>query len=165
MQDLVLREATNADIPTIVALVHAAFEEYRGKLDPPSGAHRETEGTVRRLMSSTRVVIALAAGEPSGCVFYEQAEDQLSFSRLAVRPEYRRRGIGRALIAYVEDQARALKVGGIRLGVRIALTRLRAYYERLGYRLVQYCNHDGYEMPTYVILEKALPPRNSSEGN
>ena len=40
--------------------------------------------------------------------------------------------------------------------VRIALQRQRVYYERLGYRLVEYCTHDGYEQPTYVILEKEV---------
>ncbi len=34
--DLVLREATDADVPIIVAVVRSAFDEYRGKLDPPS---------------------------------------------------------------------------------------------------------------------------------
>jgi ribosomal protein S18 acetylase RimI-like enzyme len=160
MRDLVLREATNADIPIIVALVRTAFEEYRDKVDPPSGAHQETEEKVRRLLSSTRVVLALAAGEPSGCVFYEQVADQLSFFRLAVVPAYRRRGIGQALIAYVEKRARELKLRCVRLGVRIALPRLRTYYERLGYCFVESRNHDGYTRPTYDILEKALPPKN-----
>jgi GNAT superfamily N-acetyltransferase len=157
MQDLVLREATDADVPTIVTLIHAAFDEYRAQLDPPSGAHHETEETVRQKMSSTRVVLALSTDKPMGCVFYEQVEDHLSFSRLAVPPSYRRRGIGRTLIAYVEDRARSLNRRQVRLGVRIALPPLRAYYERLGYRLVEYCAHDGYAEPTYVILEKDIP--------
>jgi len=38
----VLREATEADAGTLLALVRAAFEEFRGRLDPPSGAHAET---------------------------------------------------------------------------------------------------------------------------
>jgi len=164
MQDLVLREATDADVPTIVALIHAAFEEYRGKIDPPSGAHHESEEKVRQKMSSARVVVALLSGKPSGCVFYEQAADHLSLSRLAVPPAYRRRGIGQALIAYVEDRAEGLSIGQVRLGVRIALRRLRAYYERLRYRPVEYCAHDGYAEPTYVILEKAVPALNSREG-
>ena len=42
-----LREATTADLPTLLVLVHKAFEEYRGRLDPPSGAHDETLETPR----------------------------------------------------------------------------------------------------------------------
>ncbi len=44
----------------------------------------------------------------------------------------------------------------VRLGVRIVLARLRAYYERLGYRVVEEHAHVGYAEPTYVILEKDL---------
>jgi tRNA threonylcarbamoyladenosine biosynthesis protein TsaE len=154
MQDLVLREATDADAAAIVALIHAAFEEYRAVLDPPSGAHRETEETIRQKMLSSRVVIAVCGSAPVGCVFFEQAADHLSFSRLAVPPACRRRGVGAALIAYVEERARALSLGQVRLGTRIALPHLRSYYERLGYRLLEYRAHDGYAEPTYMILEK-----------
>jgi N-acetylglutamate synthase-like GNAT family acetyltransferase len=154
MEDLVLREATKADVAAIVALIHAAFEEYRAMLDPPSGAHSETEETIRQRMLSSRVVIALCANEPIGCVFFEQAADHLSFSRLAVPPAYRRRGVGGALIAYVEERALAQNLGQVRLGTRIALPRLRSYYERRGYRLLEYHAHDGYAEPTYVILGK-----------
>ncbi len=154
MQNLVLREATDADVPSIVALIHAAFEEYRATLDPPSGAHAETEETVRGRMSSSRVFVALLAGTPIGCVFYEPAEEHVSFSRLAVLPTYRRRGIGRALIAHVEELAQASNVTQVRLGVRIALPQLRTYYERLGYGLLETHAHDGYAESTYVILGK-----------
>src|SRR5919198_866349 len=44
---ITLREATTTDVPTLLALVHAAFEQYRDCLDPPSGAHRETEASLR----------------------------------------------------------------------------------------------------------------------
>jgi GNAT superfamily N-acetyltransferase len=164
MHDWVLREATEADSASLVALIHAAFEEYRALLDPPSGAHNETEETVCQKMFSSRVVIALSGSRPIGCVFYEQAADHLSFSRLAVPPAFRRRGIGRALIACVEDRARALNRGQVRLGVRIALPRLRAYYEHLGYRLVEYRAHDGYAEPTYVILAKNIHAISDGEG-
>ena len=164
MRELILCEATDADVPTIVRLIHCAFEEYRGKLDPLSGAHAETDAKIRDKMSTGRVVLASLRGAPIGCVSYEQAMDHLSFSRLAVLPAYRRRGIGRALIAYVEDQARALNVEKMRLGVRIVLAPLRAYYERLGYCQIDCRAHDGYAVPTYVILEKRIPMLNNGEG-
>jgi ribosomal protein S18 acetylase RimI-like enzyme len=119
MSDFLLREASNAEAATIVALIQSAFEEYRGKLDPPSSAHNETEETICQRMSSARVVLAVRGGEPNGCVFYQRAEDHLSLSRLAVLPAHRRRGIGQALVAYVEHRARALSLRGVQLGVRI----------------------------------------------
>ena len=38
LNEITLRAATEDDIPTIVALIHAAFKEYDGAIDPPSGA-------------------------------------------------------------------------------------------------------------------------------
>jgi len=56
----------------------------------------------------------------------------------------------------VEARAREQGLQRVRLGVRVALPRQRASYERLGYRLVEARSHPGYEQPTYVILEKDL---------
>ncbi len=39
MVQVSLREAITEDVPALVAVIHAGFEEYRGRLDPPSGAH------------------------------------------------------------------------------------------------------------------------------
>jgi ribosomal protein S18 acetylase RimI-like enzyme len=157
--DIVLGEATDADVPTIVALVRSAFEEYRGRLDPPSGALDETAERVRQRMKVARVVFAQARVAALGCVFYERRDDHVYLFRLAVLPRFRRQGIGRALISRVEADARALNFPRVRLGVRVALPDLRAYYERFGYRFVESGSHAGYSEPTYVILEKALDPR------
>jgi GNAT superfamily N-acetyltransferase len=151
-----LREASEADAETLAALLRAAFEEYRGKLDPPSGAHDETAALVREKLEYARAVLALAGEEPAGCIFYETPQEYAYFSRLAVLPAYRRRGLARTLIAYVEGQARALGRQRVRLGVRLALPQQRAYYERLGYRAIYALAHAGYTEPTYLMLEKEL---------
>ena len=41
-----LRQAQADDAPLLLATLHAAFDEYRGRLDPPSGVHAETIPTV-----------------------------------------------------------------------------------------------------------------------
>jgi ribosomal protein S18 acetylase RimI-like enzyme len=151
-----LREATEADAESLAALVREAFEEYRGRLDPPSGAHGETPEGVRDRLRSVRAALALASEGPAGCVFYETEEGRVYLSRLAVRPAYRGRGLGRTLIEYVEGRARAVGLRCVRLGVRIALARQRAYYERLGYRPVEARAHAGYPEPTYLLMEKPL---------
>jgi predicted N-acetyltransferase YhbS len=156
MGELVLRQAMDADVATIVAVVHAAFDEYRGRLDPPSGAHLETAEIIRQKMIQARVLLAQAGGEVIGCVFYESEGDHLYLSRLAVLPSWRGRGIGGRLLEAVERLAEELHCRRVRLGVRIALAPLRAYYERRGYQPVEYCTHAGYTEPTYVMLQKDL---------
>jgi GNAT superfamily N-acetyltransferase len=156
MSDLRLRETTDADLPTLVALIHAAFEEYRGRLDPPSGAHRETLESVRDKLRTGRALLALVDGEPAGGVFYHRENDHVYLGRLAVLPQHRRRGVGRALVMYVEAWARSLDVPRTRLGVRVQLPANRAYFERLGYRVFRHEAHEGYSEPTYLLLEKDL---------
>lgn len=153
-----LREATEADAETVASILRSAFEEYRGWLDPPSGAHAETADTVREKMKTAGVIVALAGEEAAGCVFFQPGEGLLYFSRLAVLPAYRRQGLGRLLIEQVEERARAMRLPRVRLGVRIVLDRQRAYYERLGYHVVGSASHLGYTEPTYVFMEKEINP-------
>jgi predicted N-acetyltransferase YhbS len=159
MSEITLREATNADLPALVAVLKAAFEEYRGQLDPPSGAHAETSAKLREVLRTARAVLALAGDEIVGCVFYTPLGDHVDLFRLAVLPAYRRRGIGRLLIAYVEARVRELGLLRVQLGVRVALPGNRAYYERQGYRFIEARTHAGYVEPTFVILEKLVDER------
>jgi N-acetylglutamate synthase-like GNAT family acetyltransferase len=152
---MVLREATYDDIPTLVTLIHTAFEEYRGRLEPPSGAHRETAQSIGTYLQRGHAVLALFKDQAVGCVCYHQEGEHVYFGRLAVLPAFRHHGVGLALIAYVEQQAQALGVQRVQIGVRIALP-LQAYYERLGYRVVCYERHEGYTEPTSVVMEKQV---------
>jgi GNAT superfamily N-acetyltransferase len=153
---MVLREATYDDIPMLVALIHTAFEEYRGRLAPPSGAHWETAQSIGTYLQQGRAVLAWLNDQAVGCVCYHQAGAHVYFGRLSVLPLFRQHGVGRALVAYVEQQARALGAQRVQLGVRLALPHLQAYYERLGYRVVCYETHEGYTAPTSAVMEKQL---------
>jgi predicted N-acetyltransferase YhbS len=156
LNDIILCTATDRDVPAIVGIIHAAFEEYDGAIDPPSGAHKESAERIREKMATDRAVLALVGQQPVGCVLYRDESTYMYFGRLAVLPEYRGRGIAGALIEHVEARASELGLPRVRLGVRLALPRLRARYERLGYRVVEHRRHDGYAEPTYVIMEKLL---------
>jgi ribosomal protein S18 acetylase RimI-like enzyme len=157
VDDWLLRDATDADVPTLAGLIWAAFAEYDGRLDPPSGAHHETEDSLRARLATASAVLASVGGEPAGCVLYRREPAHVYLFRLAVLPSQRRRGLGRALIDHVEGRARELGLARVRLGVRLVLARQRAYYERLGYRPRSAECHPGYAEPTYLLLEKELP--------
>jgi ribosomal protein S18 acetylase RimI-like enzyme len=154
VSDWLLREAVEADAEAVAAVIRAAFEEYRGRLDPPSGALAETADTVRAKMRTAQAVLALAGELPVGCVLLRPEEGRLYLFRLAVLPAFRGRGLGRALLAHAEGRARALRLPRVRLGVRAALGRQIAFYEGLGYRQVGAEAHPGYAGPTYLLLER-----------
>jgi len=156
LNDITLCTATVADIPAIVAIIHAAFQEYDGAIDPPSGAHNESAEKIRAKMTTDEALLALLGGRAVACVLYRNQGDHMYFGRLAVLPAYRGRGIAGALIANVEAHARELGLPRVRLGVRVALPHLRTRYERLGYRVIEERRHEGYAQPTYLIMEKLL---------
>ena len=152
---IAIRAATADDAATASAIIRAAFAE-QAQLDPPSGAIHETEARVRERLATGSIVLAEIGGVSAGCVYYELRGDMLYFGRLAVLPAYRQRGIGAALIAHAEQRAHDLGATRIQIGVRLALPRMRARYERLGYQFVEARSHEGYHQPTWVILEKLL---------
>lgn len=155
-----LRAAHQADAPMLVDLLQRAFEEYRGKLDPPSGAHNESLPTIDRLLVNERSVVAEWAGVPVGTVFFADQKDSFYLHRLAVLPNHRQRGIGKALIEQVEAAATQAGKRRVTLNVRIALPENRSYYEKLGYHITGFDFHAGYLHFTFVNMEKLLKPDN-----
>lgn len=149
-----LHQANETEASLLLEIMQAAFEEYRGQFDPPSGVHAETLETIQTQLKTASAVIALVRDETAGCAFYEPEGDHLYLGRLSVLPQFRKLGIGRALIDYVEAQAASFKIPRVQLGVRLALPHLKAYYERLGYRVIRYETHPGYSQPTYLTMEK-----------
>lgn len=151
-----IRDITAYDVPWVVDVIRAAFEEYRGRFDPPSSAHHKTAEVVRRELADGGAFVACDIQTIVGCVFYHSYPDHLYLDRLAVVPSYRGQGIARALILAVEQRAGQYGLGEVRLSVRLVLENNRAYYERLGYTFLRYDTHAGYTMPTSVTLCKQV---------
>jgi predicted GNAT family N-acyltransferase len=70
--------------------------------------------------------------------------------RMAVVDDVRGRGIGRALLAFLEDQARARGVAKLVLWSQVSA---RAFYEKAGYRVVSEKPFDDAGIP-HVAMEK-----------
>lgn len=148
-----LHQAEADDAALLLALIHQAFAQYAGTLNPPSGALNDTLGKIRGNLERGHAVIATIAAIPAGCVFYDIEAEHVYLYRLAVLPSYRRRGIAGRLIEYVEEIARERSLP-VHLGVRVGLHENQAYYERRGYRLIANHYHPGYTEPTWVMLER-----------
>jgi predicted N-acetyltransferase YhbS len=113
----------------ILKLVHSAF----GALTPPSGALNETVADVAARFRDGLVLIAEADGALVGSVFAAMKGGGLYLTRMAVRPDWQKRGVGRALLAAAGVQAPAHGAQKLTLRVRINLPDNRAYFERAGF--------------------------------
>lgn len=154
---LVLRAAARADAAQIAATIAAAFEQYRGKLVPESGAFGETaEAIAAELAKGTGAIVAERNGEMVGCVMIQEREGDLYFGRLAVPPAARGTGLARRLIDAVEADARRRGLSGVRLGVRVVLTDNQRLFRSLGYREISREAHPGFDYPTSINMRKSL---------
>ena len=78
--------------------------------------------------------LILDGAEAAGCVAYESPAPDLAYlNRLAVLPKAQGQGLGAVLVARVEEQARAEGKQKISIGIIKAHTRLRRWYEGLGF--------------------------------
>lgn len=154
---LVLRPATIADAPILAATIAAAFEQYRGKLVPESGAFRETaEAIATELQKGAGAIIAQRNGVILGCVMTKLEEGDLYLGRLSVLPTARGKGLAARLVEAVEDEARRRGLTGVRLGVRVVLTGNQRLFQSLGYREISRDAHEGFDHPTSINMRKAL---------
>ena len=152
-----LTEAQRDEAAELLRVILAAYAEFLGKLEPPSGAFAETVDTIQAKLTKGGAIKALVDGTMIGCVLYEPHPDFMYFGRLAVLPAWRRYGVARGLITAVEHRATALHLSRVQIGVRLVLPAHQVYYEALGYRPIEYACHPGFSQPTSVTMEKRLP--------
>ena len=149
-----VREAGRQEAGLLQSILRRAFSEYEGRLDPPSGVHSETVASIENKLQEGGALVCEAGGVVVGCIFYAPRTGYLYVGRLAVLPEYRRHGIGDLLLQAVERRAAELDLSHVRLGVRLVLGKLRAYYAARGYVPIAFRSHAGYAEPTYVEMER-----------
>jgi GNAT superfamily N-acetyltransferase len=140
----------------LLALLHRAFAFMQGRIDPPSSLDRLDAAGIAAKAAAERCLLAFLDGRLVGCVFCAPRPDCLYVGKLAVDPALQRRGIGRALLARAEAEARALGLPALELQTRIELVENQRAFERLGFARTGETAHPGYERPTSVTMRKLL---------
>lgn len=150
------RQARLDEAPDVLAVIHAAFGQYRGSLVPESSAFKETAETVRATMAQGGAIVVERDGRIVATTLYEPLDDSLYIGRLAVLPEARRSGVATLLVEAVEAIARARGIPRLTLGVRLALADNIRLFTRLGFRETGRTAHEGFTEPTSMDMEKVL---------
>lgn len=146
----VSRWTTAGHLGDIMAMIHAAF----GAFEPPSGVLNETVADLAARQRDGLVLVAQDGARFIGSLFCARQGDALYLTRLATAPDWRKRGVGRALIAAAEREARALAATRLTLRVRKNLPGNRAYFERLGFAVIGEGTDPG--RPPYDAMELQL---------
>jgi ribosomal protein S18 acetylase RimI-like enzyme len=156
-----IRPATPGDAEALHCIVQSSFAEYRALAVLPS-ALSETLEEVDDAIHGGHVFLAFHGSHAVGTVRYELEGEHLYVGRLAVLPEYRRHGIGAALMQHLEALAPTLGKTRIRLGTRQSMPINLAFYDRLGYQIVSREPHlRGPDV--WVWYEKELPRPDQAE--
>jgi predicted N-acetyltransferase YhbS len=150
----VRRCADEARAREIHAFTHAVFGAL--DIDPPSSVLRETETDFVARLAREACFIAEAEGRLIGSIFCAAKADSLYIGRLAVAPEWRRRGVAGALIEAARDEAKRRGFARMTLGARIALAGNVALFRRHGFVVVAETCHPGFTRPTSCDMELAL---------
>jgi ribosomal-protein-alanine N-acetyltransferase len=123
--EMTIRPATPADLQSLVCLEQACFaipwseQSLAADLGNPSLAHY--------------FVAELENGEIAGSIACYTAADTAQITNLAVRPQNRRQGIGRRLLAALLDWARQNGIRTVDLEVRVSNEPAIRLYEEAGF--------------------------------
>lgn len=146
---LAFRRMREADLPRVMEIEQAAF------------AQPWTEDLVRRELAHEFSTVLLATDGPEGPVagfaIAWLVHDELHVLNVAVAPEARRRGVGRAVLEEIEGR-------GWAQGARVAMLEVRrgnapaiALYRSHGYREVGLRPRYYPDGEDALVMDKALP--------
>jgi len=138
----------------LLALAHAAFGAL--DIDPPSSVLKETAADFAARLTSETCFVIERDGRIIASVFCIPQGDALYIGRLAVMPEWRRKGIASALIEAAKAEACRVGAMSITLKARISLASNVALFRRHGFAIVAEETHAGYPAPTSYAMELPL---------
>jgi GNAT superfamily N-acetyltransferase len=94
--------------------------------------------------------VAEERGELAGTIVLVSHPDHLLVDNVAVDRARQGEGIGRALLAFAEDRARAAGTPTMRLYTHAKMTENRALYARLGYEETERRDEAGFDRVFFV---------------
>jgi ribosomal protein S18 acetylase RimI-like enzyme len=153
---VIVRPATGDDLARVKACAQAAYALYVariGKEPAPMVADFQAQ------IAAGHVYVGEAAGEVAGevagfIVLYAR-RDHLHVENVAVFPARQGLGLGRALLAFAEEEARRRGLAAVELYTNVKMSENLALYPRLGYREIDRREEAGFSR---VFYRKEIGP-------
>lgn len=142
--ELHFREATPEDFVLLARIIRSAFRPVAVRLGfdrekLPNYAAFESAAHLREHVRDRQITMfllevdgqAVACG---GCSPDREVADKGWVNRVAVRPKWQSKGLGRAMVAFLHDELRRRGYKRVRLG---CLPHLEPFYASFGYQVVE----------------------------
>ncbi len=128
MQDIEIRQAKLYDVPAMARIERESF-------DSPWSADEITKDVASN-DGSIYVALALVGEERAGYADMRIITGESQIYNIAIAPEFRRQGIGEALLAHMIEKSEELGLSLITLEVRSGNEAAMALYEKMGFKKV-----------------------------
>ncbi len=137
-----IRKANKADLPGIQACALSAYSMYIERIG------REPAPMVADFAAAIECghLFVIAQDETiAGFVVCYERNGYVQLENVAVNPDFQKRGIGKELIEFVEQRARAAGYSRIELYTNAKMTENLGMYPRLGYQEFDRRVEDGFD--------------------
>lgn len=140
-----IRKAELQDAAALKTCIERAYAPVRMKLsDLP-----DVSAGIDEDIANNEVFIAETDNRIAGCAILSVNGRISHLTNVAVDPDFKGQGVGKALIGAVEDAARTKKILAIHLKTHVAMPENVALYNRLGWQETQRAGNK-------VLMEKKL---------
>ena len=128
----------------------------RTRIAPPSSMTRLTSELLAR-KAGDEFILSCRSGDHLVATAFVRPEGNWAYvGKIAVEEGWRRRGITRRMLEFIEAHGREAGWDYLELQVRIELTENLAAFGALGFVEIERTAHAGYDRPTSVTLRKQL---------
>ena len=135
-----IRTCTQVDIGVLVNTIRSSFKDVAERFgltqeNAPRHPSNCTEDWIQKdIDRGVSYFVIENEGSPVGCIALELANSNICYlERLAVLPNYRRQGFGKALVVHVLSKAKLLGAHRISIGIIAEQTALKNWYKRMGF--------------------------------
>ncbi len=128
------------------------FQNFSGELAGLPGAYAPPDG---------RLAMAWTGNQPAGCIAIRRLDElRGEVKRLFVRPAFRGRGVGRALLQWVIAEARSAGYAEIVGDTMPVMLEALALYRRMGFERTEPYAAQPAEGAVFIRLPLLLPEEN-----
>jgi N-acetylglutamate synthase-like GNAT family acetyltransferase len=135
-----IRTCTQDDVGVLVDTIRKSFQDVaeRFGLTPENApwhpSNCQEEWIKKDIDRGVLYFVMENEGLVSGCIAIEKANPEVCYlERLAVHPERRQQGFGKALVKHVLSQAKLLNVHNVNIGIIAEHTELKNWYRKIGF--------------------------------